>query len=364
MRIKDIEVGKIKLPLNSNHRIAGENINNPKEIVIKIITETGEVGIGSAAATPNITGDIESSIIGAIKFVRPDIIGMDIDCRDEIMEVVDNNLVNNNSAKAAIDMAVYDLFGKKYNIPLYKLLGGYSTSTETDITIHYGSIEEMVTDAVDASMKGCKNLKIKIGYNDDTVGDLERIVAIKKAIKRDTKIRIDGNQGWGPKQAVKIIRKVEDIGLDIEFVEQPVKAWDLEGLKYVTDNVDTEILADEAVMGPQHAFKIIKNRGADLIGIKLMKCGGFHNAIKIYNMAETMGIKCMMGCMLESKIGITAAASFAAAKARMIKSDLDTILRFSDNPIIGGAIFEKDLLTLTEKPGLGIDEVRGWDKIE
>ncbi|SHK35742.1 L-alanine-DL-glutamate epimerase [Hathewaya proteolytica DSM 3090] len=363
MNIKDIEIGRINLPLNSDYNYCGKYSKNPKEIVIKIITNTGDIGIGSAAVTPDITGDIEASIIGAINFVKPHIIGMNIDCRDEIMEVVNNNIENNNSAKAAIDMAIYDLFGKKYNIPLFKLLGGYSTSIGTDITIPYACVEQMVSAALNASLKGYKCLKIKVGYNDDQEGDLERVMAIKKAIKKDTKVRIDGNQGWGPKQAVKIIRKLEDLGLDIDFVEQPVKAWDLEGLKYVTDNVDTEILADEAVMGPQHAFKIIKNRGADLIGIKLMKCGGFNNVMKIYNMAETMGIKCMMGCMVESKIGITAAASFAAAKAKMIKSDLDTMLRFTDDPIRGGVIFEDDILTLTDKPGLGIDSVNGWQKI-
>lgn len=363
MHIKDIEVGRINLPLNYDDKFGRKYLMNHKEVVIKIITTTGEIGIGSAAITPDITGDIESSIIGAINFVKPCIIGMDIDCRDEIMEVVNNNIIHNNSAKAAIDMAIYDLFGKKYNIPIFKLLGGYGNSIGTDITISYGTVEHMVSTALSASLKGYNNLKIKIGYSDDYNGDFERVVAIKKAIKRDTKIRIDGNQGWSPKQAVKIIRKIESLGMDIEFVEQPVKAWDLEGLKYVTDNVDTEILADEAVMSPQHAFKIIKNRGADLIGLKLMKCGGFNNVLKIYNMAETMGIKCMMGCMIESKIGITAATSFAVAKAKMIKSDLDTMLRFTEDPIIGGVIFEDDILTLTDKAGLGIDKVNGWQKI-
>lgn len=364
MKIKDLEIGKINLPIIGSYKEQGREIKDPKEIVIKLITEDGEIGIGSAVTTAEITGEIESSIIGAIKFIKPLILGKSIDSREEIMTILNRNLVNNNSAKAAIDMAIYDLFGKKYNIPLYKLFGGFSKSIGTDITINYGTIEEMVTKSVEASMADCRNLKIKIGYNDDVEGDLDRVFAIKKAIKRGTTIRIDANQGWRPKEAVKIIRRIEDMGLDIEFVEQPVKSWDLEGLKYVTDNVETEILADEAVMGAPEAFKIIKNRVADLISIKLMKCGGFHNAIKIYNMAETMGIKCMMGCMTESKIGITAAASFAVAKHNMIKADLDTMLMFSQESIKGGVELKNDILTLSDKPGLGIEEVKGWEKIE
>lgn len=156
---------------------------------------------------------------------------------------------------------------------------------------------------------------------------------------------------------------MEDMGLDIDFVEQPVKAWDYDGLKYVTDNVETEILADESVQGAPDALKIIQTRGADLINIKLMKCGGFHNAIKIINMAEIVGIKCMMGCMLESKIGITAAASLAVARRNMIKADLDTMLMFKEDSIVGGVNIDKNVIKVSNEPGLGIHEVKGWNEI-
>jgi L-alanine-DL-glutamate epimerase-like enolase superfamily enzyme len=361
MKIEEIKIGKIDLPLIKNYKKAHRIINTPEEVVMKVITDTGEIGIGSAAATATITGDIESSIVGAINLIKPQLIGRDIDNTEGIMKIIDKSIANNTSARAAIDMAVYDLFGKKYGIPLYKLFGGYRTTLITDITIDFGTVEEMVTSSLDAIMKGYTHLKIKVGRESDDA--VERISAIKKAVRKGIKIRVDANQRWRPKEAVRNIRKLEDMGLDIEFVEQPVKAWDLEGLKYVTDNVETEILADESVFGPPEAFKIIKSRSADLINIKLMKCGGFHNAIKICNMAETMGIKCMMGCMLESKIGITAAASLAVAKRNMTKADLDTMILFGEDSIVGGALFEKNEITVSDEPGLGITEVNGWQEI-
>jgi len=94
-----------------------------------------------------------------------------------------------------------------------------------------------------------------------------------------------------------------------------------------------------------------------------MKCGGIQNAIRIYNMADTMGIRCMVGCMLESKIGITAAASFAASRGNMITADLDTMIYFAEDPIVGGAIFEGNKITLSDEPGLGITDIRGWEEI-
>ena len=361
MKIQDIKIGKINTPLKHPYKVGKRVLTFSDEIIIQVTTDTGEVGYGSAAPTPFITGETESSIIGAIKHIKHEMIGLDIDNLEQIMKIIHISIFGNNSAKAAIDIAIYDLFCKKYGLPLYKFLGGYKTTLATDITIANDTVEHMVQKSLEAVMEGYNYLKVKIGNDVDL--DIERVKAVRKAVRRGIKIRVDANQGWAPKEAVSIIRKFEDMGLDIEFVEQPVKAWDIDGLKYVTDNVSTKILADEAVFGPSDAFKIIEKRAADLINIKLMKCGGINNAIKIYNMAENMGIRCMMGCMLESKIGITAAASFAASKSNMIKADLDTMLLFEHDPIIGGASMVANKITVSDYSGLGISDVIGWHEV-
>jgi len=361
MKIQDIKIGKINTALKQPYKVGKRFLTFSDEIVIKMTADTGEVGYGSAAPTPSITGETENSIIGAINYIKPEIIGLDIDNLEEIMKVIHGAIQGNNSAKAAIDVAIYDLLCKKYGVPLYKFLGGYKTSLTTDITISNDTVEQMVRKSLEAVMDGYTYLKVKVGNNIDL--DVERVKAVRKAVRKGTRIRVDANQGWRPKEAVSIIRKFEDMGLDIEFVEQPVIAWDIDGLKYVTDNVETQILADEAVFGPSDAFKIIERRAADLISIKLMKCGGINNAIKIYNMAENMGIRCMMGCMLESRIGITAAASFAASKSNMIKSDLDTMLFFEEDAIIGGANITGNKITINDSPGLGISDLIGWHEI-
>lgn len=361
MKITDVKIGEITIPLKKPFKTAVTTVNEVNEVVLKIITDTKDIGIGSAVPSAQITGDSEKSIIDAISLIKPKLCGMDIDNLEEIMAIIDNTISGNTSAKAALDMAVYDLFGKKYNIPLYKLFGGSKSRIITDMTINIGTPEEMVKDALKAISEGFKHLKIKVGT--DPVLDFKRVKSIRQAVRRDIKIRVDADQGWTPKASVKIISKFEDAGLDLEFVEQPVKAWDLEGLKFVTDNVKTDILADESIHSSRDALKIMQMRAADLINIKLMKCGGFHNAQKICNIAETMGVECVMGCMVESKIGASAASHFAMAKKNIIRTDLDMFMCFDTDPIVGGCDFEENVIVASERPGLGIEDVKGWREI-
>jgi L-Ala-D/L-Glu epimerase len=362
MKINDIKTGKIAIPLKKPFKTSLRTVNVAEEVVIFIFTDTGDVGIGGAPPTAVITGDTMGSIKEAIESViKPKLIGMEIDNIEGIMQKLDSCMIKNSSAKAAVDIAIYDLFGKLYNIPLYKYFGGFSNTIDTDITISVNSPEEMVKDSIEAVQEGYKHLKLKVGT--DSKLDVIRVRSIREAVGKSVMIRVDANQGWSPKEAVRTIRKFEDFGFDIELVEQPVKAWDLEGLKFVTDNVATDIMADEAVFGPLEAIRIVNMRAADIINIKLMKCGGLHNAVKINNIAETMGIECMMGCMMESKIGITAAAAFSAAKKNITKADLDTVILSAEDPIIGGAQFKGNTIYVNEMPGLGIKDVVGWKEL-
>ena len=208
---------------------------------------------------------------------------------------------------------------------------------------------------------GYKTLKIKVGK--DSKKDMERMKAIRKAVGYNVKLRIDANQGWKPKEAVYTLKKMEDAGLDIEFVEQPVIAHDLEGLKFVTDNVTIPVLADESVFSPMDALKILQMRAADFINIKLMKCGGIHNALKICSMAEIYDVPCMIGCMLEGKVSVNAAVHLAAAKSIITKIDLDGPVLCKEDPIEGGAVFNGCKITLNNDPGLGIKKINNLKNI-
>ncbi|NMB27898.1 MAG: dipeptide epimerase [Tissierellia bacterium] len=362
MKITDIKLGHISVPLKKPFKTALRTVESIEDIIVRIETDTGHIGYGEAPPTGVITGDTTGAIIGAIEdHIKKHLIGLDISNIEEIMLKLDKSIVNNTSAKAAVDIAIYDLYGQLYEAPVYKLLGGYRKEITTDITISVNDPDEMAQDSIEAVKQGYKTLKIKVGK--DSALDIKRMEAIREAVGYDIDLRIDANQGWNAKEAIYILRKMEDAGLNIELVEQPVLAHDLQGLKLVTDNVAIPVLADESVFSPRDAITIMQMGAADLINIKLMKTGGIHNALKICSIAEIYGVECMLGCMLETKVSVTAAVHLAAAKNIITKIDLDGPLLCSEDPINGGAIFEDCRIMVTDDPGFGFKGIRSVNYI-
>jgi len=358
MKITEVRLGMISVPLRVPFKTALRTVNSVEDVVVEIHTDTGAVGYGEAPPTGAITGDTTGAILGALRdHIVKTIVGRDVDDFEDLMKAVQKCIVHNSSAKAAVDMALWDLYGQLYNIPVYKLLGGSRKEIVTDITISVNDPEEMARDAVNAIERGYETLKVKVGANPAL--DVARLASVRKAIGPDYCIRIDANQAWTPKQAVRILNQMQDKGLDIEFVEQPVKALDFEGMKYVTDRSYVPVLADESVFSPDDALKIMQMGAADLVNIKLMKCGGIYNALKIASAAEVYGVECMIGCMLEAKISVNAAVHLACAKQIITKIDLDGPVLCSEDPVIGGAVFNEKYITVSDEPGLGVKAVQG-----
>jgi o-succinylbenzoate synthase len=354
VKITAVETHKLTVPLIKPFKTALRVLTVSETLVVKVRLENGLVGHGAASPTAVITGDTLGSISGALNEVLvPLLIGQDIINYEGLCTRLNNAVVRNSSAKAALDMAIYDLVGQIHNAPLYKLLGGHKSEFETDITVSINHVDEMVADALRAVGEGFSVLKLKVGL--DAREDLHRVRSIRQAVGPAVKLRLDANQGWKAKEAIRVILAMEDAGLDVELVEQPVKAHDIEGLKQVTDSVSIPIMADESVFSPADALRVLSLRAADLINIKLMKAGGIHNALKINALAESAGVECMVGCMIENKIGVTAAAHLAAAKSNITRMDLDAPLLLTAEPIVGGITFAGPKVILPSAPGLGTE---------
>ena len=343
MKITSVRLGRISVPLRTPFKTALRSVSSVEDVIVEIHTDCGKIGYGEAPPTGPITGDTTGAIIGAIQdHIAKTIIGRE----------VQKCIVGNTSAKAAVDMALWDLYGQLHSIPVYQLLGGGRKNIVTDITISVNDPDVMVKDALIAVDRGYDCLKMKVGINPSL--DVARLKAVREAVGKDIVIRIDANQAWKPKEAVKILNAMQEQGLDIELVEQPVHAHDLEGLKYVTDRSYVPVLADESLYSPQDAATILRMGAADLLNIKLMKSGGIYNALKIATMAEVYGVECMIGCMLEAKIAVNAAVHLACARNVITKIDLDGPVLCSVDPICGGAVFNEKDITVSNGPGLGI----------
>ena len=363
MKITEFRFGMLRVPLKTPFKTALRTIDTVEDVVITVHTDTGHVGHGEAPATAVITGDTHGSIVEAIrKYIAPRLVGEDVANLNRLTHIVQNALEKNSSAKAAVEIALYDLFGQLYGAPLYRLLGGGDPLITTDITISVDYIDKMVADSLSAVDRGFESLKIKVGK--DIGVDLERIKAIHAAVDGRALLRLDANQGWTAKQAVYALQTLEDAGVRLELVEQPVKAQDLEGMKYVTERVHTPIMADESVFGPTEVIDLIRMRAADIINIKLMKTGGLSNAIRIADIAGMYHVECMIGCMLETSISVAAAVHLAVAKSDVItRVDLDGPSLCAYDPVDGGVIFNESEISVTDAPGLGIRAIRGLQPI-
>ncbi len=353
MKITEIRLGRISVPLRTPFKTALRSVSSVEDVIVEVHTDVGAVGYGEAPPTGAITGDTTGAIVGAIRdHISRAILGREVAELELLLQAVQKSIAGNSSAKAAVDMALWDLYGQLYQIPVYKLLGAARKEIVTDITISVNDPDIMARDALLAVERGYDCLKMKVGVNPQL--DVARLRAVRNAVGRDVVIRIDANQAWQPKQAVRLLNQMQEQGLDIELVEQPVMAHDYEGLKYVTERSYVPVLADESVFSPQDAMTIMKMGAADLINIKLMKCGGIYNALKIASAAEVFGVECMIGCMLEAKISVNAAVHLACAKSIITRVDLDGPVLCREDPILGGAVFDEKRIAVSDAPGLGI----------
>jgi L-alanine-DL-glutamate epimerase-like enolase superfamily enzyme len=231
------------------------------------------------------------------------------------------------------------------------LLGGEPRQLETDITADLDMPEKMAARVKDFIAKGYRTIKIKVGQDPDL--DIARLEAIREAIGDNPAISIDANQGWTVPQALAALKGMEKFR--ILFVEQPVASWDMDGLRAVRQNSPIPVMADEALFSPQDAIRLVKAEACDYFNIKLMKAGGIANSLKIADVAEGANIRAMVGCMLETRLALTAAAHLMVARKNIIFADLDGNTSHTVDPVTGGMEVKGGMITLPESPGLGAD---------
>lgn len=352
MKITELTMQKTSLPLERPFKTALRTVKRIDVIDVNLVLENGVVGRGSAASTWQITGEslssIQAAIDGPIKQVALD---SHIEAMEDILANVQGSCIANTSAKAAVDIALHDAYCQFFGLSLHQYLGGGATFPESDITIGIDEPERMQADAKYRVEQGFHILKIKVG--NDEQKDIQRIQKIREAVGDEMRLRLDANQGWDRKQAVKIIHLLEGNNV-IELVEQPVPAYDFDSLKYIRERVETPIMADESVFSPYDAFRLVKEEAVDLLNIKLMKSGGIRRARQIADMAQSAGIECMIGSMMESSLSVTAAAHLAYAHSNITRYDLDAALWLKNQDLQGGMRWRGEILELSDEPGLGI----------
>ena len=353
MKITAIRTTILKAPLKTPFVTALRRVEVLEDLVVIIECDNGLVGYGEGAPTPQITGETIGSMMATIEFIKPHLLGREIEDFDALLKVVHTLIVKNTTAKSALEIALYDLKAKVQKLPLFKMLGGTQTKFTTDITISMGDTQQMINDSLRAVGLGYKTLKIKIG--DDPQKDAARIIAVHEALGKDITLRLDANQGWSAQDAVKLLHTLEKKEIVAEFIEQPVPADDVEGLKYIKERVQTPLLADESIFSLKDAKKLLEMQAIDFVNIKLAKTAGIAQALALADLSQSFGVKCMMGCMLEGPIAVAAGVHVASAKADVITMlDLDAVSLLASHPVKTSVVFNESEIILSDDSGLGI----------
>ncbi len=334
-----IDARPFDLTLTTPFRIS-RGVQNTSPNVIVQINYDDYTGYGEAAPD-EYYGENQQTVLACISAFAGNL-GDDPFVIEDIMRRLDKIVRLNPSAKAAVDMALYDLVGKMLHVPVYKLLGLNPKHTpHTSFTIGIDTPIEMAKKALLA--KDYPVLKIKVG----TRHDLDIIKAIRDVT--NAVIRVDANTAWTPKEAIKMINELAPY--NIEFVEQPTVAHDLSGLKLIRDNVPIPIFADESCVTVEDIPRLAGC--VDGINLKLMKSNGINNVLKMIHVARAHNLRVMIGCMIESSLAITAAAHLTPL---VDYADLDGNLLIDNDPYSGVKVVSGKLL-LPDAPGLGVQKV-------
>lgn len=355
MKITDLKIEKVKLELREPFHVAFSTIEYGESLLIKVITDEGYIGYGEAAPIEMVTGDTMDTTYHVLQLLRNAVIGEDPLAIDRIHRIMDTSIVGNTAAKCAIDLALHDIKGKMAGLPVYKLLGGYSNTIQNDTTLSLDTPDRMAAEACERVNQGFHIIKVKAGRNVDE--DIQAIKMIRDAVGADIHLRVDANQGYTVPIAIKALEAFAKAG--VESVEQCLPSYDLEGARFLKQKgvAGLALMLDESIHSPTDAMKAISMRAADIINIKLMKCGGLYKAEQIYAIAEASGLSCMVGCMMETRLANTAGLSLASAKRAIPDADCDsyTIYKENQNAPSGGFVNKGDIITMFDKPGLGID---------
>lgn len=331
----------------STFRIASGSSDVEDNVIVKIVS--GDMfGVGNANPT-NVTHETRQSIEAFLASAQKKLVGTDENDPDKLHTRLDAVADGNTAAKAAIDIALFDLLSKREKKPLYAYLGGERTRMLTDMTIGIESKEVTVQKALKHYKAGFRALKIKVGL--DLQEDVRRVAAVRDTVGPKVELRVDANQGYTVEQAIKFCEEMKT--LDVVFVEQPVKAEDLTGLKRVTCESDVPIMADECVKSVLDARKVARGGIADMVNIKLMKSAGINDAVMINKFAEAANMCTMIGCMGEIQLSIAAGLHFALSSENVKYADLDSHFNIVDDPT-SGLRFDSGYLEAPKGPGVGI----------
>ncbi|OGO17498.1 MAG: hypothetical protein A2Z14_17290 [Chloroflexi bacterium RBG_16_48_8] len=348
MQITKVEVTPIELDLRKPVQMAClPEIHQITAVFVRFETTQGQSAWGCTVAHPCLTGEEPEDLIRVCQDCArkvPDLHPLNIEY--SLAELV--GLVEDApSALCAFDLAYHDLMGLVAGLPLYRMLGGYRNRIQTSVTIPIASVDESVDRARAWAKLGFRILKIKGGL--DAEEDIQRVRAIRRVLPYFI-LRLDPDGGYSIQEALEVARALEG---EIEMLEQPTPADDVEGLGQVTQFSPVPILADQSVTRPDSALELATHHHVDGLSVKLAVCGGIRQAQQIDTIARVAKLTTMVSCVIEPALLIAAGLGLALSSPNVHYADLDGHLELVNDPSIPGFQLENGWLIASEVPGIG-----------
>ncbi len=355
MRIRSVASRVEAFELTRPYTITFRSVAAVENVIIRVETDTGILGLGAASPEPHVTGETKEACRTALSEDRLAwLVGRDARELPLLCRELEERTPGAPAARAAVDIALHDVFAKHLGLPLADVLGRAHRRLPTSITIGIKALAETLAEAEEYVGRGFRALKVKVGRALEE--DIERLIRLREKVGPDIHIRADANQGYSREETLRFFQATAEI--ELEFLEQPVKASAVADLRAMPQEVRRRVAADESLLDEKDALALVAPPGAcGIFNVKLMKCGGVRPALRIAAIAEAAGIDLMWGCMDESIVSIAAAlhAAFASPATRYL--DLDGSLDLARDVVEGGFVIEDGMMRTLDTPALGLREI-------
>jgi muconate/chloromuconate cycloisomerase len=357
MVIADVRAIRADIPVRRPHTMSFTTLEAVHFVFVRLETADGQVGWGEAACLGGPTWSEESaeSVVAIVeRYVAPGLRGADPTRIEALSREMARRVQGNPFARAAVEMALWDLNARALGVPVHRLLGGrVRDRVPLSWSLAVADPDAELDEAREKVAAGHRIFKIKTGVQ-PWRADVARVRRLREALGSTVSLRVDANQGWDRAAALQAIRALAPLGVD--FVEQPVPRWDLEGLSDIGRRVDVPIMADESCFSPQDALALARLGGVSILGLKLTKAAGIANSLAVARIAEAAGMTCYVGCMIETSLGTAAYLHVALAAAPVTWG-----CELFGPLLLAGDVVEKpvayadgDILAL-DGPGLGVE---------
>ncbi|HNP71473.1 MAG TPA: dipeptide epimerase [Kouleothrix sp.] len=342
--IRSLAARPLDIPLHTPFGIAGGAQDLARNLLVTVELADGTRGYGEAAPFPAYNGETQAIASAAIEAAASLVEGADVREWRRVAVALRGAIGPIGSAQCAIETAVLDALTRQAHMPLWAFFGGVGTSLETDMTVTTGTAEQAAADARSIAARGIRTIKVKVGSGDLAL-DLARVQAIAEVAPKSPLI-LDGNAAFSADGALQLVSQLRERAINVALLEQPVKKGDWAGMQQVAQWAGVPVAADETATDAAAALRIVHERAAHVVNIKLMKCG-IAEALDIAAICRAARLGLMIGGNVESILAMTTSACFAAGQGGFQFVDLDTPLFMAENPFTGGMVYESARIDLS-----------------